>query len=924
MTTKTGVFMARYTPMIEQYLSIKKQAADALLFFRLGDFYELFFDDAIIASRELEITLTGRDGGQNERIPMCGVPHHSSDSYIQRLVEKGYKVAICEQVEDPAAAKGIVRREIIRVVTPGTIMEGKNLSEKTNLFLAAVVSSGDLWGSAFCDLSTGEFYVVETDEASFYDDMLRLSPSEVIVYKQDIQAEPFKRLASMISCVFTEVSTDMLSGIRPLEKLHKHYGVITLESFGLKEYPLAAEAAGVLLAYLESTQKRELPHIKPPQYLVTAETMTIDSFSRRNLELVESLREKSKTGSLLWLLDETVTAMGGRLLKRWIERPLAVKQGIEERLDAVEEWVQELLVREDIRALLDQVYDLERLIGRVAYGSANARDLLAIRSSLAVLPDVKNCLERSRSTLLLRLSARIPDLSSLVELIERAIVEEPPVSIREGGLIKEGFDARLDEYKIASRDGKRWIAELEQREREKTGIKSLKVGYNKVFGYYLEVSKANLSLVPPYFERKQTLANGERYITPELKEKESLILEAEEKMVDLEYQIFLSLRERVEQSLQAIQEAAEAIAEIDVIQSLATVAVKRRYVRPVITEGDRLLIEEGRHPVVEAMQNDEPFVPNDTLLDCDENQIALITGPNMAGKSTYMRQVALLVIMAQIGSFVPARRAEVGIVDRVFTRIGASDNLAGGQSTFMVEMVELANILHHATRRSLIILDEIGRGTSTFDGMSIAQAVIEYLHHSPKVGAKTMFATHYHELTKLAETYRGVRNYSTHVQEKDDTIVFLRKILPEPADRSYGIQVAKLAGLPREVLDRAQEILQVLQEEGAQSARETAAAQACEAVFEDASLPSGETLIKETQNDASLPISVKRTVSDGDAIREAGSADREQEAVQLSLFSDSGRASEIVDELKRLNLMQMTPLDAMNTLFRLQKMALEE
>ncbi|GIM47918.1 DNA mismatch repair protein MutS [Collibacillus ludicampi] len=916
--------MARYTPMIEQYLSIKKQAADALLFFRLGDFYELFFDDAIIASRELEITLTGRDGGQNERIPMCGVPHHSSDSYIQRLVEKGYKVAICEQVEDPAAAKGIVRREIIRVVTPGTIMEGKNLSEKTNLFLAAVVSSGDLWGSAFCDLSTGEFYVAETDEASFYDDMLRLSPSEVIVYKQDIQAEPFKRLAAMISCVFTEVSIDMLAGLRPLEKLHKHYGVITLESFGLKEYPLAAEAAGVLLAYLESTQKRELPHIKPPQYLVTAETMTIDSFSRRNLELVESLREKSKTGSLLWLLDETVTAMGGRLLKRWIERPLAVKQGIEERLDAVEEWVQELLVREDIRALLDQVYDLERLIGRVAYGSANARDLLAIRSSLAVLPDVKNCLERSRSTLLLRLSARIPDLSSLVELIERAIVEEPPVSIREGGLIKEGFDARLDEYKIASRDGKRWIAELEQREREKTGIKSLKVGYNKVFGYYLEVSKANLSLVPPYFERKQTLANGERYITPELKEKEALILEAEEKMVDLEYQIFLSLRERVEQSLQSIQEAAEAIAEIDVIQSLATVAVKRRYVRPVITEGDRLLIEEGRHPVVEAMQNDEPFVPNDTLLDCDENQIALITGPNMAGKSTYMRQVALLVIMAQIGSFVPARRAEVGIVDRVFTRIGASDNLAGGQSTFMVEMVELANILHHATRRSLIILDEIGRGTSTFDGMSIAQAVIEYLHHSPKVGAKTMFATHYHELTKLAETYRGVRNYSTHVQEKDDTIVFLRKILPEPADRSYGIQVAKLAGLPREVLDRAQEILQVLQEEGAQSARETAAAKAGEAVFEDASLPSGETLIKETQNDASLPISVKRTVSDGDAIREAGSADREQEAVQLSLFSDSGRASEIVDELKRLNLMQMTPLDAMNTLFRLQKMAFEE
>jgi DNA mismatch repair protein MutS len=924
--------MARYTPMIEQYLSIKNQAPDALLFFRLGDFYELFFDDAVTASRELEITLTGRDGGQSERIPMCGVPHHSSETYIQRLVEKGYKVAICEQVEDPALAKGIVRREIIRVVTPGTIMEGKNLSEKTNRFLAAAVASGGRWGSAFCDLSTGELYVVEADESGLLDDMLRLSPSEVIVSRQDRQADVWQRVEAMIPCVFTETSADWFGGVPPREKLLRHYGVITLESFGLKEFPLAVEAAGVLLAYLESTQKRELPHIKPPQYMRTDDALTIDSFSRRNLELVESLREKGKSGSLLWLLDETVTAMGGRLLKRWIERPLADKAKIEERLDAVEEWVEEFLIREDIRALLDQVYDLERLIGRVAYGSANARDLLAIRSSLAVLPEVKNILAQSRASLFHRLAERIPDLSALAEEIGRAIVEEPPVTIREGGLIKEGYHARLDEYKVASREGKRWIAELEQKEREKTGIKSLKVGYNKVFGYYLEVSRANLALVPPYFERKQTLANGERYITPELKEKEALILEAEEKMIDLEYQLFLALRERVEQSLHAIQEAAEVIAHIDVIQSLATVAVKRNYVRPVITEGDRLYIEEGRHPVVEAMQRDEPFVANDTLLDCGENQIALITGPNMAGKSTYMRQVALLVIMAQLGSFVPARRAEIGIVDRVFTRIGASDNLAAGQSTFMVEMVELANILHHATRRSLIILDEIGRGTSTFDGMSIAQAVIEYLHHSPKVGAKTMFATHYHELTQLADRYPGVRNYSTHVQEQGDTIVFLRKILPEPADRSYGIQVARLAGLPREVLDRAEEILHVLQDGGAGEARrETAAAKEREALAIHAVENPADRTEVPAGRDRDRPAGSSPATSDAGSpaggINGAAKREREtvrEEALQLSWFTASGRAEEIVEELKRLNLMQMTPLDAMNTLFRLQKMALEE
>lgn len=898
--------MARYTPMIEQYRSIKQQVPDCLLFFRLGDFYELFFEDALTASRELEITLTGRDGGTDEKIPMCGVPHHSSEGYIQRLVDKGYKVAICEQMEDPATAKGIVKREIIRVVTPGTIMEGKGQEEKSNRFLAAVTFSGHRYGSAFCDLSTGELYVSEAEETGFFDDMLRFQPAEVVAAEEEIPDPVLQKLASHISCLLTPAKPELLAGETPVEKLLHHFGVLTLESFGLKEYPLAAGAAGILLAYLQSTQKRQLPHIKPPQYIVSADTMMIDSYSRRNLELVESLREKGRTGTLLWLLDETVTAMGGRLLKRWIERPLAVKEKIEARLEAVAEWVDHMMVREEIRSLLEQVYDLERLLGRVAYGSANARDLLAIRSSLAVLPQIQACLQESRAPLLRDLQRQIPDLSSLVELIHRAIVEDPPVTLRDGGFIKDGYDSRLDEYRTASREGKRWIAELEQREREKTGIKSLKVGYNKVFGYYLEVSRANLHLVPDTYMRKQTLANGERFITPELKEKEELILEAEEKMNDLEYQLFLALRERVESSLQEIQRAAEILARLDVLQALATVAVKRRYVRPQITTGDRIRIVEGRHPVVEAMQRDEPFVANDTLLDCNEHQIALITGPNMAGKSTYMRQVALIVIMAQLGSFVPAREAEIGVVDRVFTRIGAADNLAGGQSTFMVEMVELANILHHATPRSLIILDEIGRGTSTFDGMSIAQAVVEYLHHSPRAGAKTMFATHYHELTKLADRLEGVSNYSTHVQEKGDSIVFLRKIIPQPADRSYGIQVAQLAGLPQEVLQRAREILAGLQA-GGQEGKELSA---------EGRRPGRESQSGPTDTPPAPERPPQRQRSKEVA--------QPSSAVQLSLFPAQDTALEIVAELKRLPLMQMTPLDAMNTLFHLQQRALKE
>ncbi|HEU4964620.1 MAG TPA: DNA mismatch repair protein MutS, partial [Bacilli bacterium] len=764
--------MARVTPMMEQYMQVKAQVPDALLFFRLGDFYEMFNDDAVTAARELEITLTGRGHGEGERIPMCGVPHHSAENYILRLVEKGYKVAICEQTEDASAAKGIVRREVVRVVTPGTVMESRALQEKANRYIASLVQQDGRFGVSFCDLTTGELLVVEHGtEQAMLDELIRHQPAEIVLPAGERDASYATTAKELLSCVLTQGEEKTDKPARATEVLLTHFEVISVESFGLADKPLAVSAAGMLLTYLQVTQKRNLQHLKMPAYITSDEYMTIDSFSRRNLELVETLRDKGKHGSLLGLLDETVTAMGGRLLRRYVERPLANKARIEERLDAVQELYGQMLLREDLRQLLDTVYDLERLVGRVAYGSANARDLLAIGSSLSVLPELKGRLEGTDAALLQQIGGRIENFDEIVSLIARAIVEEPPVTVREGGVIRDGFDEKLDTYKTASRDGKQWIAALEQSEREKTGIRSLKVGFNKVFGYYIEVSKANVHLVPDTYERKQTLTNGERYITPDLKEKESLILEAEEKMVDLEYQLFCDVRDRVAAVLADIQRAAESIAQVDVLQSLATVSVKRRYTRPEMTLDDAITITEGRHPVVEAMLKGEPFVANDTLLDNGENQISLITGPNMAGKSTYMRQVALIVLLAQMGCFVPADQARIGIVDRVFTRIGASDDLAGGQSTFMVEMVELANILHHATRKSLIILDEIGRGTSTFDGISIAQAVVEYLHGSDRVGAKTLFATHYHELTKFTEKFAGVRHYSTHVQEKGDTIV---------------------------------------------------------------------------------------------------------------------------------------------------------
>jgi DNA mismatch repair protein MutS len=912
--------MARYTPMMEQYLATKAQVPDALLFFRLGDFYEMFFEDATTAARELEITLTGREGGAGERIPMCGVPHHSAENYVLRLVEKGYKVAICEQVENPAEAKGIVKREIVRVVTPGTVMESKALQEKANRYLACVVFKDEHYGLAFCDLTTGELLVVEhATEQAMLDEMIRHQPAEIVVPNGGTEEAHVQTLQELLGCVLTNGEDKAHKNSRAAELLLAHFGVISLDSFGLAAHPLAVSAAGLLLSYLEITQKRNLHHLKMPAYITSDEFMTVDSFSRRNLELVETLRDKGKHGSLLGLLDETVTAMGGRLLRRWVERPLANKARIEERLDALEELFGNMLLREDVRAMLDLVYDLERLVARVAYGTANARDLLAIASSLSILPELKGRLLRAESEVLRAICERLGDFEGLVDLIQRAIVDEPPISVREGGVIRDGYQDYLDTLKTASRDGKRWIATLEQEQREKTGIRSLKVGFNKVFGYYLEVSKSNIGNVPEHYERKQTLTNGERYVTPELKEKEALILEAEEKMVDLEYELFCGVRDQVSAALGGIQSAAEAIAQIDCLQSLATVSVNRRYSRPVITTEDNIEITEGRHPVVEAMLKGEPFVANDTLLDNDSRQISLITGPNMAGKSTYMRQVALIVLMAQMGCFVPADRAEIGIVDRVFTRIGASDDLAGGQSTFMVEMVELANILHHATRKSLIILDEIGRGTSTFDGISIAQAVVEHLHQNPKVGAKTLFATHYHELTKFTEAFEGVRHYSTHVQEQGDTIVFLRKILPQAADRSYGIQVAQLAGLPQDVLRRAREILQELEQgshelaeadprlHGTGVVRETAPAYGTAQAVEEA--PVAVAVAEPEPAPAAEPTAVPKSAAKKKA------ADTESQ--QLSLFSADEHP--VVDELRKLDVMRLTPLDAMNLLYQLHQ-----
>jgi DNA mismatch repair protein MutS len=878
--------MSTYTPMIQQYLAVKEQAKDAFLFFRLGDFYEMFFDDAINASRELEITLTGREGGTDQKIPMCGVPHHSAENYISRLVEKGYKVAVCEQVEDPAVAKGVVRREIVRIITPGTVMETKSLEGKSNNFIVAVVQSDGMLGLSACDLSTGELYVTSVP------DQLEALIDEINVY-QPAEIVGDAVLMDKLQGAAVWNRQLLLTAREPMEqdKLQQQFKSGELDS--LSQARLLA--ISVLTGYLDETQKRSLGHVQKISSYEPNQYMILDHYTRRNLELTETVRDRAKKGSLLWLLDRTQTSMGARMLRRWIDKPLLSKSAIDARLDAVEELYRNLILREDIRTELQPIYDLERLVGRVAFGSANGRDLNALKSSLRRIPGLAALCDQSGSKVLRELVAGVDDCGDLADMIDTVVVEDPPVTIREGGLIRAGYDDYLDQLREASTNGKRWLAELERQEREATGIKTLKIGYNKVFGYFLEVSKANLAMLPEgRYERKQTLANAERFVTPELKEKERLILEAEDKMVDLEYEKFIELRDHLSMHLHRLQRAAAIIAEIDAYQSLAHVSAERRYARPQINEAYDLQIEDGRHPVVEAMMDGTPFISNGTSLRKEQQWMLLITGPNMAGKSTYMRQVALICIMAQIGCFVPAKSAVIPLIDRIFTRIGAADDLIGGQSTFMVEMKDIQIMTEKASASSLVIIDELGRGTSTGEGMAIAQAVIEYVHHH--IGCKALVSTHFHELAHLEDSLPALANARMAVEESGDNVTFLRKLISGAASTSYGIYCAQLAGLPQSIIGRAYELL----DDTENSVPPTPIPASAKAV------PSIEAIAESAA--AYEPAVVSPVTTD---------------VVQLSIFDEpppaakrkaSPKAEQLAEQLRKLDLFNLTPMQAMQWL----------
>ena len=875
--------MAGLSPMMAQYMETKKQYSDCILFYRLGDFYEMFFDDALTASRELEITLTGKECGLEERAPMCGVPYHAVDSYLSRLVQKGYKVAIAEQMEDPKLAKGLVKREVIRVVTPGTITSAQALDETKNNYLMGIVYLADKMGVSVADITTGDFLVTEvsTDRALF-DEINKFSPAEVIcndafsmsgISLEDLKDRYHFTVSALDSHFFQDDSCRRV--------LREHFKVGSLEGLGLGDYDCGVIAAGAVLQYLYETQKSTLDHLTTIVPYATGNYMVLDSSTRRNLELLETMREKQKRGSLLWVLDKTRTAMGARLLRTWIEQPLISREEILKRQNAIEELNLNYISREELGEYLNPVYDLERLIGRISYKTANPRDLLAFRNSIAMVPHIKRLLGEFTSDALKELEQELDPLEDLEDLITRAIVEEPPITVREGGMIRDGYNEEADRLRHAKTEGKTWLAELEARERESTGIKNLKVKYNKVFGYYFEVTNSFKDLVPEYFIRKQTLTNAERYTTDELKNLEDVILGAEDKLFSLEYDLFCGVRDAIAAEVVRIQKTARAIAAVDVFVSLSVVATRSNYVKPQINKKGTIQIKGGRHPVVEKMMRDDMFVANDTILDNSRNRISIITGPNMAGKSTYMRQTALIVLMAQIGSFVPADQANIGICDRIFTRVGASDDLASGQSTFMVEMTEVANILRNATRNSLLILDEIGRGTSTFDGLSIAWAVVEHISNTRLLGAKTLFATHYHELTELEGLMSGVTNYCIAVKEQGDDIVFLRKIVKGGADKSYGIQVAKLAGVPDSVISRAKELVeQLVDSDLTARTREIA----------EGNAPAGH-----------------KPVPKPDDV----------EMSQLTLF-DTVREDDIIEELKNLELGNMTPIDALNTLYRMQ------
>lgn len=881
-TELTEKELAELTPMMQHYLQTKEEYPGCILFYRLGDFYEMFFEDALTVSKELEITLTGKSCGLEERAPMCGVPYHAVDTYLNRLIDKGYKVAICEQVEDPKLAKGMVKREVTRIVTPGTNLNIQALEESRNNYLMSIAYFPGRIGLSIADISTGDYYLTELeDNGKLQDEISKYAPSEIICNDaflvSGLSVEDMRnRLRIAVNALDVHYfEEDMIKKL-----LRKHFKVSTLAGLGIEDFPVGIMAAGALLKYLYETQKSTLSNITHIYPYVTSKYMLLDSATRRNLELVETLREKQKRGSLLWVLDKTKTAMGARTLRSYIEQPLIDREQIEKRLDAVEELTKEAINRDEIREYLNPVYDLERLLGKISYQSANPRDLIAFRNSLAMMKPIKTVMEGFQSALLSEVREDIDTLEDLYHLIDSAIEEEPPILIREGGIIRDGFDETVDSLRKAKTEGKNWLASLEEEDRNRTGIKNLKIKYNKVFGYYFEVTNSFKDLVPEDFVRKQTLANAERYTTPRLKELEDTILNAEDKLATLEYDLFCKIRDIIGGEIERIQKTAKAVARLDVFASLSVVAERYHYVRPEINEKGIIHIKDGRHPVVERMLEHDMFITNDTYLDNDKRMIAIITGPNMAGKSTYMRQTALIVLMAQLGSFVPAGSAKIGLVDRIFTRVGASDDLASGQSTFMVEMNEVANILRNATSKSLLILDEIGRGTSTFDGLSIAWAVIEHISNKKLLGAKTLFATHYHELTELEGKLGSVNNYCIAVKEKGDDIVFLRKIIKGGADKSYGIQVAKLAGVPDMVIDRAKEIVEQL-------------------------------------SDNDITEKVQSIAIESKTDHKKQKTYDEVDMQQFSLF-DTVTDEDVLKELLEVDVMNMTPVDAMNTLYRLQ------
>ena len=864
-----------FSPMMQRYLETKEQYKDCILFYRLGDFYEMFFDDAITAARELEITLTGKDCGQEERAPMAGVPHHAAEMYISKLIAKGYKVAICEQLEDPKTAKGIVKRGVIRVVTPGTVVESNMLEERKNNFIMSIYKAGIYFGISVCDISTGEFYAAEIKDNNNFpallDEIARYSPSELVINSMMAESlDEMDKIKERFNTYVTKFNNKYFDSNPEIIKLRFNIEDSDHKKIeNIEEKRLATSAINALIEYIEQTQMTTLDHINKITIYQISKYMALDVNARRNLEITEKMRDKSKKGTLLWVLDKTATSMGARNLRRWLSDPLIDTKEINQRLEAVKELKDDVILRGDVVENLKKVYDIERLAGKMAYGNANARDMITLRNSLERLPEVKKLLSQSKSEMLKNLYEDLDELPDILELIKASIVDDPPMTVKDGGIIKLGYDEEIDKLKTATTEGKNWIIALEAEEREKTGIKNLKVGFNKVFGYFIEVTKSNLNQVPERYIRKQTLTNAERYITEELKNLENQILGAEEKVVNLEYNAFTQIREEIARNVKRLQKTATVISNLDVLTSFAGVAEDMNYCMPQVDHSGIIDIKAGRHPVIEKMLGPGAFVENDTYLDKDENRLSIITGPNMAGKSTYMRQVALITLMAQVGSFVPAEQAHIGVVDKIFTRVGASDDLSMGQSTFMVEMMEVATILKEATSNSLVILDEIGRGTSTYDGLSIAWAVAEYIANKEKCGAKTLFATHYHELTELEEKYEGIKNYSIAVKEKGEDIIFLRKIVRGGTDESYGIHVARLAGVPKPVTEKANEILKSLERKNILTGK------------------------KEEKND------------------------KKQVEGQFDLYNY--KLAEIAQEIDKINLNELTPIDALNTLVRIKE-----